>query len=88
MNYIALDIIHFWTDSRKTLIHNVIPSKGKVFVYCKVDLSKDAIKVCNFITLVVKQPWTFQVQRRNEMFEIKFFPETVSLADLFSISNK
>jgi len=55
-----------------------------VFVYCTVDLSKEAIKVCNFITFVMEQHWTFQLQRKNELFEITFFPETVSLANLFS----
>jgi len=79
MNYTALDIIHFWADSRGKQIHSVIPSKGKIFVCCTVDLSKEAAKICNFITLVVRHPWTFQKQQQNELFEIAFFPETANL---------
>jgi len=83
MNYTALDIIHFWADSRGKQIHSVLPTNGKVHVRCTVDLSKEAGRVCNFITLVVKQPWTFQKHRENEMFVIVFFPEKVTLRNLF-----
>ena len=83
MNYIALDIIHFWADSRVKLIRHVLPSNGKIYIYCTVDLSGEAGKVCNFISLVVNQPWIYQIQRENELFMIVFFPETVTLRNLF-----
>jgi hypothetical protein len=83
MNYTTLDIIHFWADSRAELIRSVLPSKGKVFVYSAVDLSGEAGKVCGFITLVVKQPWTFRVDKENDLFVIVFLPETVTLKNLF-----
>jgi len=83
MNYTALDIIHFWTDSRSNLIQKVFPTNGKVCVYCTNDLSSEAVKVCNFLNLIVKQPWTFQMINDNDGFVITFFPETVTLENLF-----
>jgi len=83
MNFIALDIIHFWTDSRKNLIQKVLPTRGEVCVYCSADLSSEATKVCNFINLIVKQPWTFQMKSKNGKFVITFLPETVTLESLF-----
>ena len=83
MNYTALDIIHFWTDSRNKQIQKVFPANGKVCVYCTADLSKEAAKVCNFIHLIVSQPWTFQMKKENETFVITFFAETLTLEDLF-----
>jgi len=83
MNFTALDIIHFWTDSRGKLIETVFPTNGKVCVYCIEDLSGEAAKVCNFLHLTVKQPWTFQMKKENEKFVITFMPETVSLENLF-----
>ena len=84
VDFTAFDIIHFWADSRGKLIHIVYPSKGKIFVCCTVDLSEEAVKVCRFITLVVKRSWTFQRQHKDELFELTFFPETVSLGNLFN----
>jgi len=84
MNYTALDIIHFWTDSRRKMIQKVFPTKGKVCVYCTCDLSREAAKVCHFINLIVQQPWTFQMKTENEYHVITFFPETVSLDNLFA----
>jgi len=83
MNFTALDIIHFWTDSRGKLIQKVLPTKGKIYVYCTVDLSSEAAKVCAFINLVVKQIWTFQMKNDNERFIITFSAEAVTLETLF-----
>jgi len=79
MNYTALDIIHFWADARGELICSVLPSSGKVYVYSTVDLSGEAGKVCSFITLVVKQPWSFRMDKENDRYLIVFFLETVTL---------
>ena len=65
MNFTALDIIHFWADSRKNRIQNIFPTNGKVCVYCKDDLSKEAVKICSFLHLIVKQPWTFQMKKKK-----------------------
>jgi len=83
MNYKVLDIIHLWADSRGKLVHSVFPSKGKIYVYSTGDLGKEAAKVCKFIALVENQPWTFEKQRKNELYELTFFPETARLEDLF-----
>jgi len=83
MNFTALDIIHFWTDSRGKHIQKVFPTKGKVCVFCTDDLGSEAAKVCNFINLIVKQPWTFQMKNENGKFVITFFLETVTLENLF-----
>ena len=83
MNFTALDIIHFWTDSRGKQIQKIYPTRGKVSVYCTDDLSSEAAKVCNFLNLIVKQPWTFQTNMENDKFVITFFPETVTLENLF-----
>ena len=83
MNFTALDIIHFWTDSRGKLIQKVFPAKGKICVYCTCDLSSEAAKVCNFLNLIVKHPWTYQMKNETEKFVITFFPETVTLENLF-----
>jgi len=83
MNYTALDIIHFWTDSRSNLIQKIFPAKGKICVYCFEDLSSEAVKVCNFLKLIIKHPWTFQMKDENGTFVITFFPETVTLETLF-----
>jgi len=83
MNYTALDIIHFWTDSRGKLIQMVFPAKGKICVYCTEDLSSEAAKVCNFLHLILKQPWTFQMKNENGRFVMTFSPETVTLENLF-----
>jgi hypothetical protein len=83
MNFTALDIIHFWTDSRGKLIQKVLPTNKKIFVYCTDDLSSEATKVCNFLNLILKQPWTFQIKNENEKFVITFLPETVTLDNLF-----
>ena len=83
MNYTALDIVHFWADSREKLIQSVLPSNGRIYVCCTVDLNREAAKVCSFISLVVKRPWTFQTKIENEQFVIEFFPETVTLENLF-----
>ena len=83
MDFTALDIIHFWTDSRGKLIQRVFPTKGKVCIYCTDDLSSEAAKVCNFLNLILKQPWAFQMKNENEKFVITFFPETITLENLF-----
>ena len=83
MNYTALDIIHSWADSRGKQIQKVIPTNGKICVYCTVDFSKEAAKVCQFLHLIIKQPWTFQMKKEHEAFVIAFLPETVSLQNLF-----
>ena len=83
MNFTALDIIHFWSDSRGKPIQKVFPTNGKVCVYCTDDLSREAAKVCNFLNLIVQQPWTFQMKNENEKFVITFLPETVTLENLF-----
>ena len=88
MNFTALDIIHFWTDSREKLIQRVFPTRGKVCVYCTVDLSSEAAKICNFLNLIVKQPWTFQMKNENEKFLITFYPETVTLENLFQMEGQ
>ena len=84
MDYKVLEIIHLWGDTREKYITKVIPSQGKIFVFCTIDLSVEAGRVCNFINLVVKRTWTFQVQRENELFTVVFFPETVTLTTLFN----
>ena len=81
--FTALDVIHFWTDSRGKLIQKVYPTKGKICVYCTEDLSIEAVKVCNFLNLILKRPWTFHAKNVNGMFLISFFPETVTLENLF-----
>jgi hypothetical protein len=83
MNYTVLDIIHCWADSRGNLIQKVFPTNRKVCVHCTDDLSKEAAKVCNFINLIVKQSWTFQMKKENDVFVITFLSETVSLEKLF-----
>ena len=83
MNFTALDIIHFWTDSRGKMIQKIFPTNGKICVYCTNDLSREAAKVCAFLSLIVKQSWTFQMKNENEKFVITFFPETVNLESLF-----
>ena len=83
MNFTALDIIHYWTDSRGKMIHRVFPTNGKICVYCTDDLSGEAAKVCNFLNLIVKQPWAFQMKNENDLFVFTFFPETVTLETLF-----
>ena len=83
MNYAALDIIHFWGDSRGKLIQKVIPTNGKVCVLCTKDLSDEAAKVCNFINLIVKHPWAFYMKNENQQFVITFLSETVTLENLF-----
>ena len=88
MNFTALDIIHFWTDSRGKLIQKVFPSNGKVCVYCTDDLSEEAARVCNFINLIVKQTWTFQTNQENELIVITFFQEAVTLENLFRKEQK
>ena len=87
MNFTALDIIHFWTDSRGKLIQKVFPAKGRICVYSTCDLSSEATKVCNFLNLIVKHPWTFQMKNEDEKFLITFFPETVTLETLFQKEN-
>ena len=88
MNFTALDIIHFWTDSRRKMVQKIFPTNAKVCVYCTNDLSGEAAKVCNFLTMVVKQPWTFQMKTENEYYVITFFPETVSLDNLFQVETR
>ena len=83
MNFTALDIIHFWADSRCKMIQKIFPTNGKVYVHCTCDLSKEAAKVCNFLNLILKQPWTFQMKNKDEHFVITFFAGTVSLENLF-----
>ena len=83
MIFTALDIIQFWSDSRGKQIQKVLPVKGKICVYCTDDLSAEAAKVCNFLDLILKQPWTFQIINENKQFVITFFPETVTLDNLF-----
>jgi len=83
MNFSALDIIHFWSDSRGKQIQKVFPTNGKICVYCTIDLSSEAAKVCNFINLIVKQSWIFQIKNENKQFLITFLPETVTLENLF-----
>ena len=83
MNYTALDIIHFWADSRGKQIQLVLPENRKICVYCTVDLSHEAAKVCMFIHLIIKQPWTFQMKKENEIFVMSFFAETLTLENLF-----
>ena len=83
MNFTALDIIHFWTDSRRKTVQKIFPTNGKVCVYCTRDLSTEAAKVCHFIHLIVQQPWTFQMKYENECYVITFFPETINLKNLF-----
>jgi len=84
MNFTVIEIVHLWADSRGTVIDMVFPSKGKIYVCCEADLSKEAKKVCSFMTLVVKQPWTFQMQRNDDKYWITFFPEKISLDNLFA----
>ena len=88
MNFTALDIIHFWTDSRGKTIKKIFPANGKVCVYCTRDLSAEAAKVCHFLNLIVQQPWTFQMKNENEYYLITFFPETVSLKNLFHVETR
>ena len=83
MNFTALDIIHFWSDSRGKSIQKILPSNGKIFVYCTNDLSSEAAKVCQFLNLIFEQPWTFQKKHEDELFVITFFSEKISLEDLF-----
>jgi len=83
MNFTALDIIHIWTDSRGKLIQKVLPTNGKICIYCTADLSSEAEKMCNFLILILKQPWTFQMKNENDAFVFTFFTETLSLETLF-----
>jgi len=83
MNFTALDIIHLWTDSHGKAILKVFPSNKRIYVWCASDLSREAAKVCGFVGLIVKHPWTFQMEKENERFVITFFPETVNLENLF-----
>jgi len=83
MIFTALDIIHLWTDSRGKMIQQIFPTNGKICVFCTGDLSMEAAKVCNFINLIVQQPWTFQMKNENGKYVVTFFPETVSLGNLF-----
>ena len=85
MNFAALDIIHFWSDSRGKLIKKVVPTNREIRVYCNDDLSMEAVKVCHFLNLIVKQPWTFQTVCENEQFVITFLLEKISLERLFQI---
>jgi hypothetical protein len=87
MNFTALDIIHFWADSRRTQIQKVFPTGGKVCVHCTGDLSREAAKVCNFINLIVQPRWTFQTKKEKDAFVIFFLPETVTLENLFQNAN-
>ena len=84
MNFTALDVIHFWSDSRGKQIQKVLPVKGKICVYCTTDLINDAAKVCNFLNLILKQPWTYQMKNEKKQFVITFLPETVTLENLFA----
>ena len=88
MNYTALDIIHFWSDSRGKLIQKIIPAKGKVYVYCTDNLSGEAVKVCHFLHLIIRQSWTFQITKEDERFVIVFFPEKVTLNNLFKVESQ
>jgi len=83
MNFTALDIIHFWTDSRKKMIQKIFPTNRMVCVYCTNDLSAEATKVCHFLNLILNQPWTFQMKSENGSYVITFSLETVSLVNLF-----
>jgi len=91
MNFKAMDIIQIWTDSHGKTILKVFPTNKKVCVYCTSDLSKEAAKVCSFISMIVKQQWTFRMEKRCPSSELShgvcysfdFFPETVSLEKLF-----
>ena len=83
MNFTALDIIHFWVDSRGKQIQRIFPTNGRVCVHCTHDLSNEATKVCNFIHLIIQQTWSFQMEKEKDTFVIFFFPETVTLSHLF-----
>jgi len=83
MNYTALDIIHFWADSRGKQIQRIFPTNGKISVHCTRDFSYEANKVCNFIHLIIQQPWSFQMEKEKDTFVFFFFPETVTLDNLF-----
>jgi len=88
MNFTVLDIIHFWTDSRGKIVQKIFPTNGKICVYSTNDISSEATKVCNFLELIVKQQWTFQMNRENENYVFTFFPETVSLENLFQVETR
>ena len=88
MNFTALDIIHFWSDSRGKTIQKVIPSNEKVYVFCTDDLSSEAAKVCHFLNLIFEHPWTFQKKCENDLFVITFFPERISLDNLFQMEKQ
>ena len=88
MNFTVLDMIHFWADSRGKMIQKIFPTNGKICVYCTEDLSKEAAKVCHFLSLIAKQPWTFQTKHEHEHYVITFSPETVSLENLFPVETR
>ena len=85
LDYTALDIVHLWCDSRGSKVKSVLPSDGKIFVVCTDDISKEAVKVCSFISLIVGQIWTFTIQKTDDMFLITFMPDnhTITLQYLF-----
>ena len=88
MNFTAMDIIHFWADSRGNMIQKIFPTNGKICVYCTDDLSREAAKVCHFLNLIMQQPWTFQMKNEHEFYVVTFFPETVSLGSLFPVEKQ
>jgi len=70
-NFQALDIVHFWADAKNLLVS--IANK-EISVTCKTNLSKEAVKVCNFISLVVGRTWTFRTVRTGDDYTF-FFQE-------------
>jgi hypothetical protein len=66
----ALDIIHLWADRQRLPVSF---SLNEISVSCETDLSQDAEKVCNFISFIIKNHWTYRIVKENDEYRFIFY---------------
>ena len=81
-NFQALDIVNFWSDTRGlpvSIAHN------QIAVSSGYDLSRDAEKVCKFISFIIGHHWKYRTVREDNQYKTIFYENTQQFRPLYSI---